>query len=75
MAEQNADTGRKTAERAQTFMLAEALFGRLLGFLFAGGAFAGSVWLAFAGHDWAAVGLGTSIIAGVTAALVWGRTS
>lgn len=74
MAEQNAETGRRTAERAQTFMLAERLFARLVGCAFAMYAIYESGVLALAGHDAVASVIAGTTIAGVTAALIAGKT-
>lgn len=74
MAEENARTERKTAERAQTFVLAERLVARIFGLLFALGAIGISAYLALHGHDAVAgVIAGTTVVA-VTAALVAGKS-
>lgn len=74
MAEQNAQTERKTAERAQTFALIERLVARAFGLIFAGGAIGVSAYLALSGHDAVAgVIAGTTVIA-VTAALIRGKS-
>jgi len=73
MAEENARTERKTAERAQTFALAERLTARLFGLLFALGSVGLAAFLAINGHDAVAGVIGGSTVVAVTIALVAGR--
>ncbi len=72
MAEQNAATGRITAERAQRYVLAEALTGRLLGCLFAVLAIAAAVYLSMNGHQVVAGIIGGSTVVAITVALITG---
>lgn len=74
MAEENARTARKTAERAQTFALAERLVARPLGLAFALGAVSLSAYLALHGHDGVAGVIGGTTVVAVTVALIAGKS-
>lgn len=74
MAEENARTGRRTAERAQTFTLVERIAARAFGFAFACSAIGGAIYLALQGHDAVAGIIGGTTVAGVVAALIKGKS-
>ncbi len=74
MAEENATTGRLTAERAQTFQLIERMAARVMGLLFASGALALSAWLATTGYETLASVIAGTTVLGITAALITGKS-
>lgn len=73
MAEANAESERKQAEREQKNFFFLNITGRVLGFLFALSSLAATVWLALDGHDKVAIAIGVAAVGGTVAALITGR--
>ncbi|MGF1275542.1 DUF2335 domain-containing protein [Acetobacter pasteurianus] len=73
MAEANAESERKQAEKEQKNFFILNITGRVLGFLFALSSLAITAWLALEGHDKVALAIGVAAVGGTVAALITGH--